>query len=154
MSDNAEDPRNNGVVIKSVVSSAAEAKIGALFINSQHAIPARTTSEEMGHVQPPTPIQTDNTTVLGFVMENLTPQATKSMDLKFWWMRDRLAQQQFRYYWGPGKQNNDDYFTNYFCVAHHQEKRPTFLIPASVLDASLESLGKPPHRFKASKRVC
>ena len=40
MSDNAEDPSNNGAVlniaqiIKSVVSSATEAKIGALFINS------------------------------------------------------------------------------------------------------------------------
>ena len=40
MSDDTEDPKNNGAVlniaqiIKSVVSSAAEAKIGALFINS------------------------------------------------------------------------------------------------------------------------
>ena len=89
MSDNAEDPRNNGAVlnisqiIKSVVSSAAEAEIGALFINSRQAIPARTTAAEMGHVQPPTPIQTDNTTALGFVLKNLTPRATKSMDMKF-----------------------------------------------------------------------
>ena len=160
MSDNAEDPRNNGAVlniaqiIKSVVSSAAEAEIGALFINSRQAIPARTTAAEMGHVQPPTPIQTDNTTALGFVMKNLTPRATKSTDMKFWWMRDRSDQQQFRYYWGPGKQNNGDYFTKHFCAAHHREKRPTFLTAASVLDALRESLGKPPHRFRASERVC
>ena len=98
MSDNTEDPRNNGAVvniaqiIKSVMSSATGTEIGALFIKSQQAIPVRTTAEEMGHVQPPMPIQTDTTTALGFVMKNLTPRATKSTYMKFWWIRDRLDQ--------------------------------------------------------------
>ena len=65
--------------IKNVMSSAAEAEIGALFINSQHDIPAQTVLEEMGHVQPPTPIQTNNTTALGFVSKNLQSKATKSV---------------------------------------------------------------------------
>ena len=112
------------------------------------------TAEEMGHVQPPTPIQTDNTTALGFVLRNLTPRATKSTDMKYWWMRDRADQQQFRYYRSPGKQNNADYWTKHFCAAHHVEKRPTFLTPASVLDALRATLGKPPHKFRASERVC
>ena len=100
---NSEEPRNNGAVlniaqiIKSVVSSAAEAEIEALFINSRQAIPARTISKEMGQVQPPMPIQTENTTALGFII-NLTARATKSTDMKFWWMWDRSDQQQFRYY--------------------------------------------------------
>jgi hypothetical protein len=53
--------------MKNVMTSAAEAEIGALFLNSRQAIPARRLLEEMGHKQPPTPIQTDNTTALGFV---------------------------------------------------------------------------------------
>ena len=59
MSNDTKDPKNNGAVlniaqiIKSVVSSAAEADIGALFINSRHAIPARVTAEEMGHISNP-----------------------------------------------------------------------------------------------------
>ena len=65
------------------MSSAAEAEIGALFINSRQAIPARTVLEEMGHVQPPTLIQTDNTTALGFVSKNLQPKANKSADMKY-----------------------------------------------------------------------
>ena len=94
LSDNAKDPRDNGAVLniakimKNVMSSAAEAEIGALFLNSRQAIPARTTLIEMGHHQPPTPIQTDNTTALGFVGKNLTPKATKSTDMQHWWMRD------------------------------------------------------------------
>ena len=109
MSNNSECPPNNGAfhnivqIIKSVMSSAAEAEIGALFLNSRQAIPARTLLEEMGHVQPPTPIMTDNTTALGFVSKNLQPKRTKSTDMRYWWMRDRSDQKQFRYYWGKGR---------------------------------------------------
>ena len=39
------------------MSSAAEAEIGALYINAREAIPQRQLLEEMGHPQPPTPIQ-------------------------------------------------------------------------------------------------
>ena len=80
---------NIAQIIKAVMSSAAEDEIGALFLNSRQAIPARTTLEEMVHKQPPTPIQTDNTTALGFVTKNLQPKATKSTDMRFWWMRDQ-----------------------------------------------------------------
>ena len=92
MSDNSKCPPNNGAfhniaqIIKSVMSSAAEAEIGALFLNSRQAIPARTLLEEMGHIQPPTPIMTDNTTALGFVSKNLQPKRTKSTDMRYWWM--------------------------------------------------------------------
>ena len=82
MSDNATNPVDNGAVhsivqvIKHVMSLAAEAEIGALFLNSCQAIPARTILTEMVHQQPPTPIQTDNTTALGFVSKtcNQKPQ--------------------------------------------------------------------------------
>ena len=55
LSNNDDDPANNGAVlniaqiIKNVMSSAAEAKIGALFLNSRQAIPARSTLIKMGH---------------------------------------------------------------------------------------------------------
>ena len=90
MSSKRENSQDNGAVlnvakiIKSVMSSAAEAEIGALFINLRQAIPARRTLEDMGHKQPPTPIQTDNTTALGFVTKNLNPKATKSTDMRYW----------------------------------------------------------------------
>ena len=58
MSNDSTDPPNNGAVltiaqiIKNVMSSAAEAELGALFINCREAVPARHTLEEMGHKQP------------------------------------------------------------------------------------------------------
>jgi hypothetical protein len=53
-------------VFKHVMSSAAEAEIGAVFINAKEGAVLRTTLEEVGHPQPPTPLETDNTTATGY----------------------------------------------------------------------------------------
>ena len=88
MTTNEDNLSNNGAVltvaqiIKNVMMSAADAEIGALYINTRHAIPTRNTLQEMGHSQPPTPMQTENTTALGFVTNNLQPKATKSTDMQ------------------------------------------------------------------------
>eukprot|EP00956_Cyclotella_meneghiniana_P033532 scaffold96784_cov43-Cyclotella_meneghiniana.AAC.2 len=56
-------PLNNGTilkvskVIKAVMSSAAEAELGALFMNAKTAAPMRKTLEELGHPQPLTPME-------------------------------------------------------------------------------------------------
>ena len=47
---------NVAQIIRNVISSAVDAKIGARYINLRQAIPARQLLEEMGHRQPPTPI--------------------------------------------------------------------------------------------------
>ena len=153
LSDNSTEPPNNGAVLsiaqilKNVMSSAADAEIGALFVNSRLAIPARTMLIEMGHPQPPTPMQTDNTTALGFVTKNLQPKQTKSTHMQHWWMRDRQDQKQFRYYWGSGKGNKGDYQSKHFCPAHHIQVRPEYLTPSAVLNALRKSYGMPPHEF-------
>ncbi len=77
------------------MSSAAEAELGALYINAREAIPMQHLLEEMGHKQPPTPIQTDNNTALGVVTNNIQPRRTKAMDMQFHWLRCRDAQGQF-----------------------------------------------------------
>ena len=153
MSNNEEIPPNNGAIlniaqiIKNVMTSAADAEIGALYINTRQAIPARYQLEEMGHKQPPTPVQTDNTTALGFVNKNINPKATKSTDMQHWFLRDKEDQKQFRYYWSAGKGNDGDYYTKHFCGAHHQQMRPRYLTPRRVLDALRVSLGKVPHEY-------
>ena len=93
-------PKKNGAIItisqiiKAVMSSSAEAELGALFINSQEAVPQRQLLKEMGHPQPPTPIQIDNTTALGVVKMNVLKKL-KAMDMRFHWLWDRANQGQF-----------------------------------------------------------
>ncbi len=47
------------------MSSVAEAELGALFDNARLTVEYRLMLQEMGHPQPPTPSQTDNTTASG-----------------------------------------------------------------------------------------
>eukprot|EP00804_Cyclotella_cryptica_P006508 CCRYP_012778-RE/>CCRYP_012778-RE protein AED:0.38 eAED:0.42 QI:0/-1/0/1/-1/1/1/0/296 len=66
LSNNAAVPPNNGAIlniahiIKHVMASATEAKLGALYITAREAVYLRIILEELGHRQPATPIQTDN----------------------------------------------------------------------------------------------
>ena len=95
MSTNADIPPNNGAIlniaqiIKAVVSSAAEAELGGIFTNSKEAVHLRNILIEMGHPQPSTPMQTDNSTANGVINNKIQPKQTKAMDMRFHWLRDR-----------------------------------------------------------------
>ena len=81
----------------------------------------------MGHPQPPTPIQTDNSTALGVVNNTIQPKRTKAMDMRFHWLRCRVNQKHFRPYWRAGATNLADYVTKHHPAIHHQAVRPLFL---------------------------
>ena len=125
MSNNSADPPNNGAVlavfqiIKDVMYSAADAKLGTLFINCRKSIPARHTLIKMGHPQHLTPVQTDNTTALGVIKNSIALRRTKAMDKRFHWLRDRIQQRQFWHYWMPGPHNKGDYVTKHHVTIHH-----------------------------------
>ncbi len=153
MSSDIADPADNGTVlniaqlIKAVIFLAAEAELGALYINACKAVPMRLLLTEMGRIQPPMPTQTDNSTAL--VNSNIQPWQTKAMDMRFHWLRCREAQQQFRFYWRPGKTNLGNYWTKHHCAAHHVKKCSTILTPLSVITALRESLQRTPVSFAA-----
>ena len=89
MASDTTYPANNSAVhtvakiIKIVMSSAAEAKLGALYINCRETIAAWQLLKEMGNKQPPTPVQTNNTTAVGVVLNLIQPKQTKAMDIRF-----------------------------------------------------------------------
>jgi hypothetical protein len=114
-------------VLKHVMSSAAEAEIGAVFINAKEGAVLRTTLEELGHKQPPTPMETDNTTATGYSNGTIKQKCTKAMDMRFYWIKDRVKQGQFHIYWGPGYQNLADYFTKHHSPAHHKRIRNVYI---------------------------
>jgi hypothetical protein len=101
LSNKDPDPPNNGAIstnatiIKNVMSSAAEAEIGALYLNAKEAIYLRQILFEMGQPQPPTSIQTDNTTTEGVINNKIQPKQTKAMEMCFHWLRNCKQQQQF-----------------------------------------------------------
>jgi hypothetical protein len=114
-------------IIKAVMSSAAEAELGALFINAKEAVHLRQILKEMGHPQPRTPIQTDNTTAEGVINNKIQPKRTKAMGMHYHWLRNQEAQGQFNIYWQPSGTNLADYFTKHHTPAHHVNVRAEFL---------------------------
>jgi hypothetical protein len=113
--------------LKHVISSAAEAEIGAVFINAKEGAVLRTTLQELGHPHPPTPLETENTTATGYRNGIINQKRTKAMDMCFYWIKDRVKQGQFNVYWGPGYQSLADYFTKHHSPAHHKRMRKTYI---------------------------
>jgi hypothetical protein len=100
-------------IIKHVMTSVTDAELAALYIMAWEAVYIRIVLTEMGHKQPSTPLQTDNTTAEAVCNGKIQPKWTKSMDMWFHWLRDRQCQEQFRiyWYWQPGNSNYADYWT-------------------------------------------
>ena len=118
-------PQNNGAVlniahiINHVMSLATEAELAALYIMDREAVYINIILEEMGHRQPPTPLQTKNSMAEALVNGKIQPKRTKAMDMRFHWLKDRECQEQFRIYWRPGKLKYVDYWTNHHSSKHH-----------------------------------
>jgi hypothetical protein len=53
-------------------------------------------------------METDNTTATGYSNGTIKQKRTKAMDMRFYWIKDRVKQGQFNVYWGPGYQNLAD----------------------------------------------
>jgi hypothetical protein len=73
---------NVASVIKNVVASVAESEVGACFHNAQSGASLRVTLTELGHIQPPTPLRTDNSTAFGILNETIKQKRSKAMDMR------------------------------------------------------------------------
>ena len=114
-------------IIKHVMASAAEAELGALYMNAKEGTVIRNTLKEMGHPQGPTPIQTDNSTANKITNNACKQQRSKAIDMRFYWLHDRIQQKQFNVFWRPGIENRADYYTKHHAPIHHQRMRPQYL---------------------------
>ena len=103
------------------MSSATEAELAGLYIMACEAVYIRIIREELGHKQPPTPLQTDNAMADAVINGKIQPKQTKAMDMRSHWLRDRECQQQFRTYWSwrPDKMNYANYWTKHHPESHH-----------------------------------
>eukprot|EP00957_Ditylum_brightwellii_P076226 5794538-Ditylum_brightwellii.AAC.2 len=66
------------------MASSVEAELGALFINNKKGEELRMVLEEMGHVQPPTPIMADNSTDCGIINGTIKQHRTHAIDMHFY----------------------------------------------------------------------
>ena len=101
MAGSKERPINNGAVlnilqiIKAVMSSVAEAELGALFIYAKTAVSMQKTLEELEHLQQQTPIQPNKSTAHALLTNKILPKALKAREMGFHCLRCRDAQGQY-----------------------------------------------------------
>jgi hypothetical protein len=132
LSSNTTVPPNDGAIlniahiIQKVTSSATEAELAGLYIMACKAVYIRIIIEELGHVQPPTPLQTDNAMADGVINGKVQTEQAKAMDMRVHWVCDQECQQQFRIYWQPGKLNYANYWTKHHPETHHRSMRKNF----------------------------
>ena len=105
-----------------------ETEVSATIYNAKEALPFRVTLVEMGHPQPPTPMEVDNETATGFLKSIMKQKRSKAIDMRFYWVRDRVKQNQFLIYWRPGANNVGGYVSKHHSPAHHQTMRPIFFV--------------------------
>ena len=77
--------------IKNVVSSAAEAECVALFHNCMTAVGIWHALQGLGHPQARTEVITDNSTANSFVHSEMRVKRSKSWDMRYNWLRNRLV---------------------------------------------------------------
>ena len=114
-------------ILKIVAASAAEAELGALFLNTKEGRVVRLILEELGHPQPQTPIHIDNTTAVGIVNSTIKRQRSRSMEMRYFWLLDQRTQKYFKFYYQPGAENLADYPSKAHTGPIHSHVRPYYL---------------------------
>jgi hypothetical protein len=109
----------NATILKFAVASAAEAELGTLFHNCQDGIIFWQTLADMGHPQPKTPVHRNNATAVGIANNTVKRQQSRSMEMRFFWVGDKVAQDMFALQWHPGQENLADYQSKHHVGSHH-----------------------------------
>ena len=106
---------------------AAEAELGALFVNAIEAKILRLTLHKLGHPQTHTPIHVDNTTTVGIVNFTIKRQQSREMNMQYFVLLCQEAQRILNVRYHPGSVNLGDYQTNLHDGTHHERVRPFYV---------------------------
>ena len=70
--------------------------------------------EALGHPQGIIPLKTHNSTAEAFSNSVLKEKRSKAWDMRLYWIKDRVNDNEFYIYWSAGANNFADYFTKHF----------------------------------------
>jgi hypothetical protein len=140
LSSNTTVPSNSGAVliiahiIENDMLPATKADLVDLHIMAHEAVYIRIILEELGHMQPPTPLQTDNAMADRVINGKVQPKQAKAMDMRFHWLQDWECQELFCIYWWHGKLNYANYWTKLHPETHHHNMPKEFFTLHIILE--------------------
>ena len=113
--------------MNNVLASADEAKPGALSINWNKSVIPRNIIQYIGHRQPATLVQTENSSAKGIVNRTAKQRRSKEIYMRYYWIQYQPEQGQLKKYWSKGATYRAYYFTKEHNTYHHQSIRPMYL---------------------------
>ena len=136
--------------MRNIMASSAEAKSVTILVHAQKAVPIRTTLSKMGQRQRSTAIQVDNYTAVGIAAKVSFQKKPKAMDMRLYWINDRIKQGQFRVFWRPGPEYLGDYHYKHHPPEHHIPVQSKYLHVPKL--RSLQGCFNSTVRVKPNKR--
>ncbi len=82
---------------------------------------------DMGHPQPKTPVHCNNATAVGIVNNTIKRQQSRSMEMRFFGVGNKVAQDMYALRWHPGQENLADYQIKHHIGSHRVAVRPWYL---------------------------
>ncbi len=128
------------VIIKTVVTSATATEYAAAFIVGQAAISIINTLADLGYPQTQTEIFCDNLCAVGIANNTFNLKRTKTIDMRYHWIRDQVQLKVFKITWKAGKLNLADFFTKAHPVKHHLDIRWKYVLMERSNTASSEGV--------------
>ena len=130
---------NISKVLDVIVASAAECEYGSLFKNLQNGSWTRLICKAMGHSQTTTEVRCDNQCAVGIANDTCKLKRSKSFDMRYHWIRDRIRQDQFSVVWKAGASNLADFFTKALPVHEHQKRMKQLVHTPIASDTHFQS---------------
>ncbi len=81
----------------------------------------------MGHPQPQTPVHCNNATTTGIANNTVKWQQSRSMEMRYFWVGDKVIQDAYEIKWHSGQENLADYQSKHHISSHHQAIYPWYL---------------------------
>ena len=72
---------------------------------------------------------------------NIKITKSKAWDMRYHWLREKIAQQNLRIFWDRGVRNYADYYTKHHITSVHKEMRP-FIFKANIILQKCEQLAR------------
>ncbi len=111
-------------ILQFVVASAPKAELGALFLICQEGMIFWCTLKNLGHPQPKNLIHFKYDTAIGIANNTIKPQWLQAMEVRYFWVADKVAQDRYSLCWHPEQEKLADYQSKDHPRAHHSAVRP------------------------------
>jgi hypothetical protein len=72
-------------------------------------------------------VHCNNATAVGIANNTVNQQCFRSMEMRYFWVCDKVAQNAYSIKWHPGQENLADYQCKHHVGAHHQAVCPWYL---------------------------